>query len=248
MNEQLYSASENTELLVESLGGMDLSHHSEEEQGSHSKSPIREIIPPQEIGIGAKPKTSKVYSLIDYESEVDESEALKWHPISCKGQQTSMAVGACSTPYAAVDKKSHKMDYYRKDQHTQTDEPCLSGSNSDSDSGGKDRRKVRKNKAQRSKRLSKNCDMDCDKNTAKTSAKPLVQIVIRRVMGPLQVQGRQWWKKQNTQKIVGNVIKKIWVLNHLHKKLGHMAMCLQVQGHQGWSSLDRQTVVNMLIK
>ena len=174
VDEQLYSASENTELLVESLGGMDLSHHSEEEQGSHSKSPIREIIPPQEIGIGAKPKTSKVYLLIDHESEVDESEALKWHPISCKGQQTSMAVGACSTPYAAVDKKSHKMDYYRKDQHTQTDESCLSGSNSYSDSGGKDRRKVRKNKAQRSKRLSKNCDMDCDKNTAKTSAKPSV--------------------------------------------------------------------------
>ena len=66
------------------------------------------------------------------------------------------------------------MDYYRKDQHTQTDESCLSGSNSDSDSGGKDRRKVRKNKAQQSKRLSKNCDMDCDKNTAKTSAKPSV--------------------------------------------------------------------------
>ena len=86
VDEQLYSASENTDLLVESLGGMDLSHHSEEEQGSHSKSPIREIIPPQEIGIGAKPKTSKVYSLIDYESEVDESEALKWHPISCTGQ------------------------------------------------------------------------------------------------------------------------------------------------------------------
>ena len=105
VDEQLYSASENTELLVESLGGMDLSHHSEEEQGSHSKSPIREIVPPQKIGIGAKPKTSKVYSLIDYESEVDESEALKWHPISCKGPQTSMAVGACSTPYAAVDKK-----------------------------------------------------------------------------------------------------------------------------------------------
>ena len=104
VDEQLYSASENTDLLVESLGGMDLSHHSEEEQGSHSKSPIREMIPSQEIGIGAKPKTSKVYSLIDYESEVDESEALKWHPISCKGQQTSMAVGACSTPYAAVDK------------------------------------------------------------------------------------------------------------------------------------------------